>query len=501
MGEIIETGYKATNIVNYTTWITGTTGDQVGFNAYGLDEENYIIDANDPMGKLVPIWEARPDGGSATVNSGDGGFDTDIEEIDNTKMYRYSCWFKDNTTVTSNLHFGVRTYDSSIVLESTFNRVDGLGNSNPFFYSSAPPSLDENWYLFVGHLWPVDSGTGGIHPETGFYSIDGTQVTTNMRDYVTLPDTTYAKLRSYLWDNGNNTGRRQYVYPRIDIVDGTEPSVQDLIAGYDSRTFDLQDSLDGLPPKNPLIINETVNVNLISEIGITDSLVGYWSLDGNTADLSGSGFTSEERNETGITTLTYSDGVKGSACVFDSSINNHILTNFINRQGQSYTISAWFYNTEGATGTGQIIGSNPGNKTSVGYSGFGFYIDRGDLVVDSIQSVVPRNALTPIDTGEVWQHGTGIFDFENKEIKVYLNGELKATTTGWNGLYFSEVVCRIGTDDPTVAEFAFGGKLAEIRVYERVLSDEEIMIDHEFITEKKLKMTNSTIYSRGIIEG
>ena len=43
MGNLVEIGYKGTNILDYTTWVSGTSGSQPGFNRNGASTENYII--------------------------------------------------------------------------------------------------------------------------------------------------------------------------------------------------------------------------------------------------------------------------------------------------------------------------------------------------------------------------------------------------------------------------------------------------------------------------
>ena len=79
------------NLLNYSTWVPGTTGGQTGFTADGTASENRIIWDVDPFGKIIPIWQAE---GTDVTSNDDGGFVTPSINIDNTKLYRFSVWVK-----------------------------------------------------------------------------------------------------------------------------------------------------------------------------------------------------------------------------------------------------------------------------------------------------------------------------------------------------------------------------------------------------------------------
>jgi len=48
-------------------------------------------------------------------------------------------------------------------------------------------------------------------------------------------ESTSANHRSYLYYCTDITVRQHWVYPRVDICDGTEPSINELISGFDSN--------------------------------------------------------------------------------------------------------------------------------------------------------------------------------------------------------------------------------------------------------------------------
>lgn len=64
------------------------------------------------------------------------------------------------------------------------------------------------------------------------------------------------------------------MYPRIDKIDGSEPSVAALLAGHDSRNYDLIDGADGGMIKT-FVAKDQTNTLEVSELGVTRGLVAY----------------------------------------------------------------------------------------------------------------------------------------------------------------------------------------------------------------------------------
>lgn len=87
----------------------------------------------------------------------------------------------------------------------------------------------------------------------------------------------------------NTTTRQQWVYPRMDKCDGTEPSIAELLAGHDSRNFDYVKQLGG-NTQQAMSIDSEVKVGGVSEVGITNGLVAYYPLNKDAKDYSGNGY-------------------------------------------------------------------------------------------------------------------------------------------------------------------------------------------------------------------
>ena len=226
------------NLLDLSTWYVGansTTG-VTGFSFNETDSgENTLIADTDPFGNTAVIWKAQsPDGGA------DGGWNTNYIDVDHTKLYRFSVWVNRKVTGTDGrFYFGLEGLDSGQGDDGVLIRSSGNSSTNPYFYySSEPPTSSElpedEWVLVVAHVWPSGSGTGSNKEDSGIYNTDGTKrnITTpfSLVDMVWKTTTVYTQHRSYLfYSEGDATVIQHWAYPRIDLVDGTEPSISDLI--------------------------------------------------------------------------------------------------------------------------------------------------------------------------------------------------------------------------------------------------------------------------------
>jgi hypothetical protein len=218
-----------TNILNPQTWAVGT-GSSSGFSQNGSTSENHRILDTDPFGNQSVIWEARP--GSAS--GADGGWNTSNFSIDKTKMYRYSTWVRRTVQGNGSFYLGCNGYGST---NGVLNRGNGSNNTNPYFWVAGTPTSIGVWTLIVGHVWPAGSGTGSFHPDSGRYTISGGKIGGISNDFVWRDQTTSARHRSYLYYSTNTSTRQQWCYPRVDVCDGTEPSIQDLLNNFPNDNY------------------------------------------------------------------------------------------------------------------------------------------------------------------------------------------------------------------------------------------------------------------------
>lgn len=213
------------NLLNPSTWVYGTTGDQPGFNARsdGPITENTIGFDTAPDGVLRLVWNCLSSDAVGGVGvTHDGGYDTDAVKIDHTKLYRFSVWFKPVANLaTGILYLGPK--------QNTVADVDtGSANSNPYFaFRGRSTFTAGRWYLFVGYVLPSSYGTtqlnsGGIYDGvTGRKIFDGTDF-----KWLAGQEDTGVRAFSYSGEVGAETN---IWGPRIDLCDGREPKLNELL--------------------------------------------------------------------------------------------------------------------------------------------------------------------------------------------------------------------------------------------------------------------------------
>ena len=208
----------------------------------------------------------------------------------------------------------------------------------------------------------------------------------------------------------------------------------------------------------------------------TSGLVAHWKFDENTgtttADSSGNGHTGTLTNGPAWTT-----GQTNAALSFDG-VNDQVVNNGIANLTNNFTISFWAQPTttheidsENTTG----IGGTSGQRYALwplwhtnGHAGAGVSVGtNGVSVYESSDYYMPAT-LVYSGTLSGWTHVAVVY--ENKQPKLYINGSLVRTglTSPMSFVHINPL--EIGGD----VYGYYGGKLDEIRVYNRSLSAAEV---------------------------
>ena len=208
----------------------------------------------------------------------------------------------------------------------------------------------------------------------------------------------------------------------------------------------------------------------------TSGLVAYWKFDENSgttaADSSGGGHTGTLTNGP-----TWSAGQAGAAVTFDGA-NDMVTDNGIADLTNNFTLSFWVQpaatheidaeSTSGTVGTsGQRYAIWPLWHNN-GHAGAGVSIGtNGVSVYEHADNYMPA---TLVYSGNLssWTHVTIVY--ENKQPKLYLNGTLVRTglTSAMSFVHLNPAY--IGGQ----VYGYYGGKLDEVRVYNRALSASEV---------------------------
>ncbi|MBC7943505.1 prepilin-type N-terminal cleavage/methylation domain-containing protein [Candidatus Saccharibacteria bacterium] len=205
------------SIIKWASWTLGT-GGVAGYGLNG-DGNSRITDTN-PWGVSDTVWDVS---NQDALSDADGGWNGSSFAINNTKMYRFSTFIKRKTIGNGSTYLGTHGYPSAVL-----NRSNGVSNANPYFSATGWWGSSDQWYLVIGHVWPAGSGAGAAMADSGIYTLSGTKITPNS-DYVWQSTTTSSDHRSYLYYSTDVATNQQWYQPRVDVVDGTEPTISELL--------------------------------------------------------------------------------------------------------------------------------------------------------------------------------------------------------------------------------------------------------------------------------
>jgi hypothetical protein len=433
------------NLLDLSTWYVGANST-TGVTGFGFNEtdsgENTLIADTDPFGNTAVIWKAQsPDG------NGDGGWNTNYIDVDHTKLYRFSVWVNRKVTGTDGIFFfGTRGYNSSLSNVGVLIRSSGNNSTNPYFYySSEPPTSaelpEDEWVLVVAHVWPSGSGTGSNKEDSGIYNTDGTKrnITTpfSLVDMVWNTTVTKTEHRTYLfYSEGDASVIQHWAYPRIDLVDGTEPSISDLI-------------------------NNRVNDR-------------YWyDISGNNRNatlLNGIQFSSENGG-----CLDFNRTDDSYAIIpHDSTISNQVFGT-----SNNFTLSAWFVIDEYVNYSCFIQKAFGGSYSNTTAGLWSEATNELKFVMGTNEGSNPSGSnlqITYIATPGVWYNMVGVADGTNAIL--YINGEqvgspvnIASTLTRTRSTNGSPIT--IGTRS-TNSTPECDGRIANISVYNKALTPQEI---------------------------
>lgn len=221
------------SLIDTTAWEAGQTGGIGYYSQNGNTTENARVLDTDPWGNTSVVWETRASGDG----NADGGWNTSFFNIDRTKLYRFSVWVR-RTSSTSGGTFYLGTNSDGGV----FSTSDGLEKTNPYWECSTTNILTQNqWYLVCGFIYPSNTTHTGNHPDSGYYT-PGSTTKVRSLNYCNIvsdlkwgPTSTTVQHRCYHFYCNDDTTRLQFVEPRIDLCDGNEPSIYQLVNNTSNR--------------------------------------------------------------------------------------------------------------------------------------------------------------------------------------------------------------------------------------------------------------------------
>jgi hypothetical protein len=225
------------SLIDTSAWANGQTGDVGVYGRNGDVTENARVLDTDPWGNTSVVWETRASGNGEA----DGGWNTNLLNIDRTKLYRFSVWVR-RTSATSGGTFYFGTGSNGGV----FSTQDSGEKGNPYWDCRGVGDLTQNqWYLVCGFIYPAGTTYTGNHPDSGFY-LPGNTVKNKSLNYCNIvsdlkwgPTSTNVQQRVYHYYCGDSTTRLQFADPRIDLCDGSEPTIYELVTNGATMLMDI----------------------------------------------------------------------------------------------------------------------------------------------------------------------------------------------------------------------------------------------------------------------
>lgn len=189
--------------------------------------ENAIITTDTPAGEQGLVWECKASGNRGA----DGGFNNGggIVEVDISYAYRLSAWMRRFGTAAGSDYLGLYAYkaDGSTNALSRSAHNNNAPTGNMYFYTN--DTAQDAWVYVEGIVHAVDrpnktAKSGGVYKRHTAAKVQNVN-----RDARFTSETKYLGIRAYQFYHGNAGDALQVWRPRIDKLDGTEPSRENLL--------------------------------------------------------------------------------------------------------------------------------------------------------------------------------------------------------------------------------------------------------------------------------
>jgi hypothetical protein len=173
---------------------------------------------------------------------------------------------------------------------------------------------------------------------------------------------------------------------------------------------------------------------------------------------------------------TFSAGNQGSI-VFDGTNDYVTKTSWISPPTNTFTIGCWVkfsdnVNDRYLLSFGRDIGGSTGGLALFAY---GFNVI-SDVLIFEFGSGIGRVSSRIVPSLNIWYYLTVTADVTN--VKFYLNGEVKNTSSQGSGAITSSPTLSIGSyvnDSGTPGTYFYAGNIAQVSIYNRSLSATEIL--------------------------
>jgi hypothetical protein len=415
-----------------------------GWSASGPIGNHEIVHGSDTEGSNFNlIWRLKNRVGATAERGVTTGFHSPLVSVDRTKTYRISTWVRrvNTTSDSGTVLFGITFAGLSPITTKSGSGFSFGNQYEPYAIASTSHETvgGGDWNLYVAHIHPHGSAIGENHYDTGRYLFDvasakGISASPEpeiLEDLVWGSDTSSVGVSCLVSGAGNKNLELYFTQPRIELVDGAEIFVNELVSAK-NRNWEGT----GLVGDDPYLYNGTYP---------SSQFDGVLQFDGkNTKVLT-----------TDLQQLTANSS-------FECWVRCDEIVNYYNMFAGYYVP----YIALSSPSAGKIRPNVWNNFGGVG-----------------------KSISTPLlyDINQ-WLHFVYIQDYDgsaNTKAKIYINGS-KTIETIFAGAPRSvkDNPLTIGDGGSARDFFATGfrtswypfkGKVSNVRVYNRVLADEEVL--------------------------
>ena len=418
------------------------------FNDNDIVTEFYNLQANGGSGEETLELGTDPWGRRAVLDRSlnndtgsnyDGGDTSNIYAVANTSKYRFTYFFRvDKKGSNGTLYFGLYGYNSSTQNIGVFSPSGtGSANTNPYF--SYPGHNHANftegqWYMFVAYVHPegstdVSDGTAGYyHMGTG-EKVTGLSTGNINYNGVWQNATTQTQFRYYLYYSTDPTVEMSWYEPRIDLVDGNEPSITDMLNNPPNRLTNLTSSGYNARGRNGLTYDSTYQALNFSRTDKSHLIVPHH----------------DDINITGDMTVE-------CWVYLNSAMNGNLAMLVVKRETSDYLLpyALWFEDRSGQNKYAAYLGGVSPNYAYVGSN-------------DNFNGVYNK-----------WDYVC--FTVSGTTVSLYVNGVLDTSGTFSGTRQSNSIPLRIGGVYSWYTEGAYhlDGKIGSTRIHSRALSAAEV---------------------------
>ncbi len=212
--------FAQTNLLDNSNWTSGVM-PPTGYTIISTPQENAMEMGLNPHNVSVPLWTMIAN----TTGAIDGGFYSNfVSNIDHTKTYRFTVWVKKINSFDGRTFFAGRAYDNSGAAATLSFNGNSLGNN--YVFAADVPELNK-WFLIVGYLH--HSGYSDSTSLGGVYSKETGNKVISRNGHKLSVQATQLKILGELYQTETSSDRQYFWDPRIEEVNGQEPTIAELI--------------------------------------------------------------------------------------------------------------------------------------------------------------------------------------------------------------------------------------------------------------------------------